>query len=153
MKYSSLKYSGSETKILSLGDIRVRIGPNMWSPRLLLTGRVKIGWRRPPFKGGGGSGGGGVRRRVESTRKGSPGSDWRGTAPAVWQRPVAVRPWRARAARRVLTTGRRRVTDEWGLAGSGSGQAERGARRVGRPGKETGWAEPGWTVTLGIYSN
>jgi hypothetical protein len=38
MKCSSLKHSGSETKILSLGDTRVRIGPKMRSPRLLLTG-------------------------------------------------------------------------------------------------------------------
>jgi hypothetical protein len=38
MKCSSLKHSGSETKILSLGDTRARIGPMMQSPRLLLTG-------------------------------------------------------------------------------------------------------------------
>jgi hypothetical protein len=36
MKCSILKQSGSETKILSLGD--ARIGPKMLSPRLLLTG-------------------------------------------------------------------------------------------------------------------
>jgi hypothetical protein len=36
MKCSSLKHSGSETKILSLGDTRARIGPKMLSPRLLL---------------------------------------------------------------------------------------------------------------------
>jgi hypothetical protein len=40
MKCSSLKYTGSETKILSLGDTRVYIGPKMQSPRLLLTGRA-----------------------------------------------------------------------------------------------------------------
>jgi hypothetical protein len=41
MKFSSFKnkHSGSETKILTLGDTRVRIGPKMRSPRLLLTGR------------------------------------------------------------------------------------------------------------------
>jgi hypothetical protein len=38
MKCSSLKHSGSETKILPLGDTRARIGPKMRSPRLLLTG-------------------------------------------------------------------------------------------------------------------
>jgi hypothetical protein len=37
MKCSSLKHSGSETKILSLGDTRARIGPKMRSPWLLLT--------------------------------------------------------------------------------------------------------------------
>jgi hypothetical protein len=40
MKYSSFKHSGSETKILPLGDIRARIDPKMRSPRLLLTGRA-----------------------------------------------------------------------------------------------------------------
>jgi hypothetical protein len=40
MKCLSLKYSGSETKILSLGDTRARIGPKMRSPWLLLTGRL-----------------------------------------------------------------------------------------------------------------
>jgi hypothetical protein len=40
MKCLSLKYSGSETKILSLGDIRARISHMMRSPRLLLTGRA-----------------------------------------------------------------------------------------------------------------
>jgi hypothetical protein len=40
MKCLSLKYSGSETKILSLGDTRARIGPKMRSPRLLLMGRA-----------------------------------------------------------------------------------------------------------------
>jgi hypothetical protein len=38
MKFSSFKHSGSETKILTLGDTRARIGPKMRSPRLLLTG-------------------------------------------------------------------------------------------------------------------
>jgi hypothetical protein len=42
MKCSSLKYSGSETKILTLGDTRARIGPKMQSPRLLLTGRAPM---------------------------------------------------------------------------------------------------------------
>jgi hypothetical protein len=37
MKFSSFKHSGSEIKILTLGDIRACIGPNMQSPRLLLT--------------------------------------------------------------------------------------------------------------------
>jgi hypothetical protein len=40
MKFSSFKHSGSETKILTLGDTRVRIGPKMRSHRLLLTGRA-----------------------------------------------------------------------------------------------------------------
>jgi hypothetical protein len=40
MKCSSLKHSGSETKILSLGDTRARISPKMRSPRLLLMGRA-----------------------------------------------------------------------------------------------------------------
>jgi hypothetical protein len=40
MKFSSFKHSGSETKILTLGDIRARIGPKMRSLRLLLTGRA-----------------------------------------------------------------------------------------------------------------
>jgi hypothetical protein len=40
MKCSSLKHSGSETKILTLGDTRARIGPKMRSPRLLLMGRA-----------------------------------------------------------------------------------------------------------------
>jgi hypothetical protein len=40
MKYSSFKHSGSETKILPLGDTRVCISPKMQSPRLLLTGRA-----------------------------------------------------------------------------------------------------------------
>jgi hypothetical protein len=40
MNCSSFKHSGSETKILTLGDTRVRIGPKMRSPRLLLTGRA-----------------------------------------------------------------------------------------------------------------
>jgi hypothetical protein len=42
MKCSSFKHSGSETKILSLGDTRVIIGPKMRSPRLLLTGRTPM---------------------------------------------------------------------------------------------------------------
>jgi hypothetical protein len=40
MKCSNFKYSGSETKILPLGDIRARISPKMRSLRLLLTGRA-----------------------------------------------------------------------------------------------------------------
>jgi hypothetical protein len=40
MKCLSLKYSGSETKILSLGDTRARIGPMMQSPRLMFMGRA-----------------------------------------------------------------------------------------------------------------
>jgi hypothetical protein len=40
MKFSSFKHSGSETKILTLSEIRARIGPKMRSPRLLLTGRA-----------------------------------------------------------------------------------------------------------------
>jgi hypothetical protein len=42
MKFSSFKnkHSGSETKILPLGDTRARIGPKMRGPRLLLTGRA-----------------------------------------------------------------------------------------------------------------
>jgi hypothetical protein len=43
MKCSSLKHSGSETKIVSLDDTRVRIDPKMRSPRLLLTGRARQG--------------------------------------------------------------------------------------------------------------
>jgi hypothetical protein len=38
MKCSSLKHSGSETKMLALGDTRARIDPMMRSPWLLLTG-------------------------------------------------------------------------------------------------------------------
>jgi hypothetical protein len=40
MKCSSLKHSGSEIKILSLGDTRARIGPMMQDPHLLLTGHA-----------------------------------------------------------------------------------------------------------------
>jgi hypothetical protein len=40
MKCSSLKHSGSETKILALDGTRARIDPMMRSPRLLLTGRA-----------------------------------------------------------------------------------------------------------------
>jgi hypothetical protein len=42
MKFSSFKnkHSVSETKILSLGDTRTRIGPKMRSPRLRLTERA-----------------------------------------------------------------------------------------------------------------
>jgi hypothetical protein len=47
MKCSSLKHSGSETKILSLDDTRACIGPKMWSPRLLLTGRAPMSPRKP----------------------------------------------------------------------------------------------------------
>jgi hypothetical protein len=38
MKCSSLKHSGSETKILALDDTMARIGPMMRSRRRLLTG-------------------------------------------------------------------------------------------------------------------
>jgi hypothetical protein len=38
MKFLSFKHSGNKTKILTLGDIRVRIGPKMRSTQLLLTG-------------------------------------------------------------------------------------------------------------------
>jgi hypothetical protein len=38
MKFLSFKHSGSETKILTLDDARVRTGPKMRSPRLLLDG-------------------------------------------------------------------------------------------------------------------
>jgi hypothetical protein len=34
MQFSGFKHSGSETKILPLGDTRARIGPKMRSPRL-----------------------------------------------------------------------------------------------------------------------
>jgi hypothetical protein len=47
MKWPSLKHSRSETKILSLGDTRVRIGPKMLSPQLLLTGRAPISLPNP----------------------------------------------------------------------------------------------------------
>jgi hypothetical protein len=40
MKFLSFKHSGSEIKILPLGDTRARIGPKMRSPQLLLTGRA-----------------------------------------------------------------------------------------------------------------
>jgi hypothetical protein len=40
MKFLSFKHSGSETKILPLGDTRAHIGHKMRSPRLLLTGRA-----------------------------------------------------------------------------------------------------------------
>jgi hypothetical protein len=42
MKFSSFKnkHSRSETKILTLGGTRARIGPKMRSPRLLLTGQA-----------------------------------------------------------------------------------------------------------------
>jgi hypothetical protein len=40
MKCSSLKHSGSETKILGLDDIRAHISPMMQSPRRLLTGQA-----------------------------------------------------------------------------------------------------------------
>jgi hypothetical protein len=40
MKFLSFKHSGSETKILPLGDTRARIGPRMQSPRLQLTERA-----------------------------------------------------------------------------------------------------------------
>jgi hypothetical protein len=40
MKCSSLKHSGSKTKIQALDDTRVNIDPMMLSPRLLLTGRT-----------------------------------------------------------------------------------------------------------------
>jgi hypothetical protein len=40
MKCLSFKHSGSETKILPLGDTRAHIGPKMRSPQRLLTGRA-----------------------------------------------------------------------------------------------------------------
>jgi hypothetical protein len=41
MKFSNFKkHSGSETKILTLGDTRARISPKIRSPRLLLMGRA-----------------------------------------------------------------------------------------------------------------
>jgi hypothetical protein len=40
MTFFSFKHSGSETKILTLGDTRVCISPKMRSLRLLLTGRA-----------------------------------------------------------------------------------------------------------------
>jgi hypothetical protein len=43
MKCSSLKYSGSKTKILSLSDTTGRIDLMMQSPQLLLTGRAPTG--------------------------------------------------------------------------------------------------------------
>jgi hypothetical protein len=47
MKFSSFKHSGSETKILTLGDTRARIGPKMRSPQLLHTGRAPKSPLRP----------------------------------------------------------------------------------------------------------
>jgi hypothetical protein len=47
MKFSSFKHSGSETKILTLGDTRARIGPKMRSPQLLLTRRAPKSLPRP----------------------------------------------------------------------------------------------------------
>jgi hypothetical protein len=47
MKFLRFKHSGSETKILTLGDARARIGPKMQSPRLLLTGRAPKSPPRP----------------------------------------------------------------------------------------------------------
>jgi hypothetical protein len=38
MKFLSFEHSGSQTKILTLGDARACIGSKMRSPRLLLTG-------------------------------------------------------------------------------------------------------------------
>jgi hypothetical protein len=38
MKFSNFKHSGSETKILTIGDMSVHIGPKMRRPQLLLTG-------------------------------------------------------------------------------------------------------------------
>jgi hypothetical protein len=40
MKCSSFKHSGSDTKILPLGDTRARISPKMCNPRLLLMGQA-----------------------------------------------------------------------------------------------------------------
>jgi hypothetical protein len=40
MNFLSFKHSGSETKILTVGDTRARISTKMRSPRLLLTGRA-----------------------------------------------------------------------------------------------------------------
>jgi hypothetical protein len=45
MKCSSSKHTGSETKIITLGDTRACIGPKMQSTQLLLTGR---GPKSPP---------------------------------------------------------------------------------------------------------
>jgi hypothetical protein len=75
--------------------------------------------------------------------KGGPSSDQQGTAREVQQWPTAARPRRARVARRVHTMGRCQVVDERGSTGRGSGRAERVVRHVGRPRKETGWAETG----------
>jgi hypothetical protein len=47
MKFLSFKHSGSEIKILTLGDTRARIGPKMRSHRLLLTGRPFKALPRP----------------------------------------------------------------------------------------------------------
>jgi hypothetical protein len=40
MKCSSFKHSGSETKILTLGDTKAHISPKIRSPQLLLMGRA-----------------------------------------------------------------------------------------------------------------
>jgi hypothetical protein len=119
MKCSSLKHSGSETKIVSLDDTRVRIDPKMRSPRLLLTGRARQGrgegggrkegaalrckvlscaWRRV-------RGGGGGEKRVRRAGwliwsgggQGRGEERWgpRGAVWAAWQRPgggQCVRP-------------------------------------------------------------
>jgi hypothetical protein len=47
MKCSSLKHSGSETKILALDETRARIGPTMRSPRRLLMGWAPISPSNP----------------------------------------------------------------------------------------------------------
>jgi hypothetical protein len=55
---------------------------------------------------------------------------------------ATARPRRVRAARRVRTVGRHRVTDERGPTGSGNGPAERGAWRMGQPEKERSRPSP-----------
>jgi hypothetical protein len=58
---------------------------------------------------------------VESTRRGGPSSDRRGTAREAWH---------------VLTVGQRRVADERGPAGSGRGREEREVRGARGPTRE-----------------
>jgi hypothetical protein len=84
----------------------------------------------------------GVGRCMESTINGGPGSDRRGTARAARQQPTATRPQRARATRRVRTVGRCHVTDEWGLAGSGSSRARGTCGAWVDPGKKWGGPSP-----------
>jgi hypothetical protein len=47
MKCSSLKHSGSKTKILSLDDTMACIGPKMQRSQLLLTGRASMSPPKP----------------------------------------------------------------------------------------------------------